>query len=62
MYDNCRTTAAWKLITAAQELPYPRPRLGASLLGGGSKPPLVDEHAFPPTGFAVAWLCCSLHS
>ena len=21
-----------------------------------SKPPLVDEHAFPPTGFAVAWL------
>ena len=26
------------------------------------KPPLVDEHAFPPTGFAVAWLGCSLHN
>ena len=24
-------------------------------------PPLVDEHAFPPTGFAVAWLGCTLH-
>ena len=23
--------------------------------------PLVDEHALPPTGFAVAWLGCSLH-
>ena len=21
----------------------------------------MDEHAFPPTGFAVAWLGCSLH-
>ena len=26
-----------------------------------SKPPLVDEHAFPLTGFALAWLGCSLH-
>ena len=26
-----------------------------------SKPPLVDEHAFPLTGFAVAWLGCTLH-
>ena len=26
-----------------------------------SKPPLVDEYAFPPTGFAVARLGCSLH-
>ena len=25
-----------------------------------SKPPLVDEHAFSPTEFAVAWLGCSL--
>ena len=25
-----------------------------------SKPHLVDEHAFPPTGFAVAWPGCSL--
>ena len=22
--------------------------------------PLVDEHAFPSTGFVVAWLSCSL--
>ena len=21
----------------------------------------MDEHAFPPTGFALAWLGCSLH-
>ena len=21
----------------------------------------MDEHAFPPTGLAVAWLGCSLH-
>ena len=21
----------------------------------------MDEHAFPPTGFAVAWLGCTLH-
>ena len=26
-----------------------------------SKPLLVKEHAFPPTGFAVARLGCSLH-
>ena len=26
-----------------------------------SKPPLVKEHAFPHTGFAVALLGCSLH-
>ena len=25
-----------------------------------TKPPLVDEHAFQPTGFAVAWLSCTL--
>ena len=25
-----------------------------------SKPPLVGEHAFPSTGFAVAWFGCSL--
>ena len=25
------------------------------------KPPLVDEHAIPLTGFAVAWLGCTLH-
>ena len=38
-------------------------RLVASLLLSilRSKPPLVDEHAFPLTGFAVAWLGCSLH-
>ena len=27
-----------------------------------SKPPLVDEHAFPLTGFAVAWLGCTLQT
>ena len=25
-----------------------------------SKPPMVDEHAFPPTGFSCCRLCCSL--
>ena len=25
------------------------------------KPPLVDEHAFPPMGFAVAWFGYTLH-
>ena len=28
----------------------------------GYKPPLVDEHAFPLTGFAVACLGRSLHN
>ena len=26
-----------------------------------SKPPLLDEHAFPLTEFTVAWFGCSLH-
>ena len=36
-------------------------QIRSSKLCESGKPPLVDEHAFPPTGFAVAWFGSSLY-